>query len=124
MGDSIKESELCQPVAQVFNSWHIKKCQVDGVGYGGKIPEKKVQQVLKDMGTSILKGTLGMQPTTISNGNFGLLKPAMGGKLIMTGSKIDVLSQKHLCETLKSLGLSQNGDKAVLHRRLKKHFRL
>ena len=118
-GDSLHPEDLTRRVAQTFNFWHIKQLQQDGVGYGGKIREQRVQSELKLLGRSILKGVIGLSPTVQP----GAVVPARRPR-VLTSDEIDDLGQKKARDILKNLGLSQKGTTLELHRRLKRHFSL
>lgn len=57
-GPDIGAAKVSQSVANVFNHWHVKMLVGDGLGFGGKIWTQTVDKFMKEMGRSVLKGTV------------------------------------------------------------------
>ena len=123
--DSMSVSQLYARVENTFNSWHLQQLVVDNVGFGGKVRLKQVEEYFKGTGRSILKGRLGVLPTSQP----GIAIPPVirnecAAPPAMEAKAIENMGQKKCREILKLLGLSTNGGTSELHGRLKKHYRV
>jgi hypothetical protein len=134
-GRTLPPKELYMRVANLLNIWHIGLVEKDGYGYGRKIGEKVVEKCIKKEGRSILQGSLGdhvipqaaaschlgmpiPQPVSLEGGP---MQPVLyqrrvtsSAKPSLTGSKIEILSQRNARARLKELGISQNRTVAEL----------
>jgi len=123
--DSMSPSQFHDRVQTKFNEWHFKQVGIDRVGFGGMIRRQQLDVYVKAAGSSILKGTMGLQPTLYPGAAIPLVTVNIhAAPLAMRANDIENLSQKCSREILKVLQLSTNGKVADLQRRLKNHYKV
>ena len=85
---------------------------------GGKIRKSRVKNELQKLGRSILKGSLGVAPTTQPG-----IAVCTASHRPMSSSEIEALEER-LREILKGFNLTQHRNVDVLKKRLKENFKL
>ncbi len=83
-----KSGSLNGDIADMFNMVHLSQLEHDGYGYGGKIIEKHVDSFLRQEGSKIIQGDLGVLPVS------QLMVPHLGMTLPMNAPGVLVPNEQ------------------------------